>query len=344
MGAIGFNSSGQFQLGTTPVNWGKNYLINGNFDRWDYAASQTTSGYDSDNRWANFNGGSTKTHSRVVSTDIERAFFNSPYFSRTVVTSVAGVGNLVGKSERIENVTKLAGKTITLSFWAKADVTKNIAIEMRQNFGTGGTPSASISAISSQLVSLTSTWQKKSITITMPSIIGKTLGTDGVHTTFSELILWFDAGSDYNTLAANLGQQSGTFDIAEVQIEEGSVATSWSPYFGEFGGEVQACARYLPIINFTGGYHFTGHAMSTTLAQSSIPFKTESRIAPSGFTFDGTLSFSNATGSPVGTIVLSTASTSEVVLATSGVTTLVAGNASSIQGSATKILFTGCEL
>jgi hypothetical protein len=224
----------------------RNYLINGNFDKWVYGTSQTSSGYGSDNRWSNGNSGSTKTASQQVCGDTERALFNAMYYSRTVVSSSSGAGNWVVKAQVIENINLLAGKTVTLSFWAKADANKNIAVEFTQIFGTGGSPSSAVAGISSQLVALTTTWQKKTITLTIPSIVGKTLGTDGMQTTYTGLVFWFDAGSNYATRAANLGQQSGTFDIAQVKIEDGSVATNgWHPYDGEFGGEVQACERYL---------------------------------------------------------------------------------------------------
>lgn len=238
--------------GANVTAYGQNYIINGGFDYWNYATSQTTSGYGSDDRWSNGNSGSTKTHSLENTTDTERALFNSSKFSRTVVTSVAGVNNHAYKMQSIENVTKLAGKTVTISFWAKADIAKNIAIELQQGFGTGGVPSAGVTGIGSQLVALTSTWQKKTITVTIPSIVGKTLGTDGVHTSMTNFRFWFDAGSSFATNSANLGQQAGTFDIAEVKLEEGSVATPWTPYEGEFGGEVQACQRYYEVLVLTG--------------------------------------------------------------------------------------------
>jgi hypothetical protein len=231
----------------------RNYLINGNFDEWDYATSQTSAGYGSDNRWFNDNSGSTKTHLQVACGDTERALFNAMYFSRTKVTSSSGSGNFVVKQQKIENVNLLAGKTITLSFWAKADSNKNIAIEFYQYFGTGGSPSAAVVGINSQLVALTTSWQKKTIVVTFPSIVGKTLGSDGVQTTYTGLMFWFDAGSNYNSETANLGQQSGTFDIAQVKIEDGSVATNgWHPYDGEFGSEIQACERYCETSNKSG--------------------------------------------------------------------------------------------
>jgi hypothetical protein len=265
----------------------KNYLINGNFDKWDYATSQTATGYGSDNRWNNYNVGSTKTASQQACSDTERALFNAMYFSRTQVTSSSGAGNLVQKWQGIENVNLLAGKTVTLSFWAKADANKNIAIEFIQNFGTGGSPSSAVTGIGSQLVALTTTWQKKTITVTLPSISGKTLGSDGVQTTLTSLCFWLDAGSNFAARAANLGQQSGTFDIAQVKIEDGSVATNgWHPHDGEFGGEIAACARYYrPIYGFIGGY---SSGNGTTLGYGvTIP---SMRVPPSVINTTQTLS------------------------------------------------------
>jgi hypothetical protein len=149
---------------------GQNYIINGNFDIWQRASSQTSNGYGSDDRWLNANIGSTKTHSKQTSTDTERSFFSSSYYSRTVVSSVVSAGNYTIKVQNIEDVTKLAGKTATLSFWAKADSSKNIAIELTQVFGLGGSPSVSVTGIGSQKIALTSTWQKKFITIGLTKI------------------------------------------------------------------------------------------------------------------------------------------------------------------------------
>jgi len=225
----------------------KNFVINGNFAIWQRATSQTTNGYDSDDRWLNNISGTTIVHSRQTATDTERALFSSNFFSRTVVTSVAGVANFSKKSQKIEDITKLAGKTVTLSFWAKADIAKNIALEFYQDFGTGGTPSALVLGIGSQLIALTTTWAKYSVTVTMPSIVGKTLGTDGLHTTSTVCSFWFDAGSNHDARTASLGQQSGTFDIAEVQIEEGSVATPFEQRL--IGLEFNLCSRYYQVLS-----------------------------------------------------------------------------------------------
>ena len=249
----------------------KNYIINGNFDIWQYGTSQTSSGYGSDDRWRNGNTGSTKTHSQVACTDTERALFNASYFSRTVVTSVAGVNNQVLKEQYIENVTILAGKTVTLSFWAKANSNKNIGVNTAQVFGTGGSPSNIVYG-TTQIVALTSTWQKKSITVTIPSIVGKTLGTNGAHTSFTALQFYFDQGSA--TTGSVLGQQSGTFDIAQVQLEDGSVATPFEqrPY----GLELSLCQRY--FYNF---YNYDAlYRIKPAIGLATIPFPVSMRTTP----------------------------------------------------------------
>ena len=249
----------------SPFTGFKNYIINGNFDVWQRGITQTSTGYDSDDRWSNSNVGSTKTHSLVMCTDTERALFNANNYSRTVVTSVAGASNYCIKIQRVEDVNKLAGKTVTLSFWAKANSNKNIALELGQSFGTGGSPSVDVVGVGSQLISLTSTWQKKKITITLPSIVGKTLGTDGLQTTSTYVAFWFDAGSSFNSRTSNLGQQSGTFDIAQVQLEEGSVATPFEqrPY----GLELSLCQRYFSRGLVTARGYATGPS-----AIISVPF------------------------------------------------------------------------
>lgn len=237
----------------------KNYIIDGRFDFWYEGTSQTSHGYGSDTMWFNAHVGSTKTHSRQSFSVGETFPDGTPcptYFSRTVVNSVAGIGNFIVKDTRIEDVTRLAGKTVTLSFYARADSNKNIALEILQNFGSGGSPSAQVHGIATQKMSLTTSWQKITKTITIPSISSKTLGTDGVHTSKTGILFYFDAGSNFNSRTDNLGQQSGTFDIAMVQLEEGSVAT---PFENTDRGTMEMrVGRYYEQTNIRGTVNNSG--------------------------------------------------------------------------------------
>ena len=218
----------------------RNKIINGNFDIWQRGTSQTNNGYGSDDRWVNANVGSTKTHSRQAFTLGQTEVPGNPtFFSRTVVSSVTGANNQVSKYQNIEYVKMFSNKTATLSFWAKTDSNKNMAVEFVQYFGSGGSPSPSVSTLGVTTISLTTSWKKYVVTVQLPSISGK-LGTDGNDRLV--VLFWFDAGSDFNSRTNSLGQQSGTFDIAQIQLEEGSVATPFEQR--PLGLELSLCQRY----------------------------------------------------------------------------------------------------
>jgi hypothetical protein len=216
------------QLATTafvqnalPTSGLRSRIIDGDFNIWEEATTQTTAGYGSDTMWRNWHNGTTKVHSRQAftlgQTDVPG---NPKYYSRTVVTSVAGASNACIKTQKIEGVETFSGKTVTVSFYAKADAAKNIAIQFYQSFGTGGSPSADVSGIGSQKIALTTSWAKYEATVAIPSISGKTLGTN--NNDYLEFWFFFDAGSNYNPQSATLGQQSGTFEIARVRLVSGS--------------------------------------------------------------------------------------------------------------------------
>lgn len=221
-----------------------NKIINGDFVIWQRGLSQTTFGYGSDDRWHNAHVGSSKTHSQQTfalgQTDVSG---NPKYYSRTVVTSVAGSGNYVFKMQAIEGVETLAGKTATVTFWAKADASKNIAFEFWQKFGTGGSPSPDVNVIGVTTCALTTSWKKFSFTVDIPSLVGKTLGTNGDDHLLP--VIWFEAGSQFNANNNNLGQQSGIFDIAKVSVLEGDKTVLDDPSTPRhIGQELALCHRY----------------------------------------------------------------------------------------------------
>ena len=221
----------------------KNLLINGNFDIWqrNTSLSAGTGNRFCADRWGTYSIGTTLAPSQQAFTTGQTIVPNNPeYFHRTVVSSVTGSGNYGNFAQPIENVATTSGKTLTLSFWAKANTLKNIAVEFVQNFGTGGSPSAQVTGIGVTTCILTSVWQEYTITTTLPSISGKTLGTN--NDDYLAVTFWFDAGSTFNSRTNSLGQQSGTFDIAQVQLEIGSVATDFENR--SFNEELDLCESY----------------------------------------------------------------------------------------------------
>lgn len=224
---------------------GANYLINGGFDLWQLATSQTSNGFGSADRWFMANTGTTKTASRQAFTLGQVEVAGEPtFYCRTVVATVAGAANLCSMIQAIEGVRRLAGKTVTLSFWARADASRSIAVEGTQFFGTGGSPSAEVTGIGAQRVALTTTWARYTCVLTFPSISGRTLGSNA-NTSSSTIRFWFDAGSSFNARTDTLGQQSGTFEIANVQIEDGATASSFEILPIE--AIERQCRRYLQV-------------------------------------------------------------------------------------------------
>lgn len=200
----------------------RNKIVDGSFDFWYEGTSQTTSGYGSATMWNFGHVGTTKTATRenlIAGVDLPAIEVPSAkYFLRHVVSSVVGSSNFCKIKQCIASVNTLAGKTITLSFYAKADTSgKRVAIEFYQSFGTSGSTGATVFT---QVIPITTSWARYSVTATLPSISNKTI--DPTNDCLVPVI-WFDAGSA--TACAALGQQSGTFDIACVQLEEGTVAT-----------------------------------------------------------------------------------------------------------------------
>jgi hypothetical protein len=225
-------------------NGSRNVLINGSFMVWQQATSHSTTGYGSDDMWHIDNNGSTFTNSRQTHVTGQTAVPNNPtYYCRVAVTSSAGASNFVNKQQRIENVATLSGGKATLSFYAKADASKDIAIEFVQNFGTGGSPTATVEGIGSTKLSLTTSWVLQTVTVDLPSISGATLGSDGND--YLALVIWMDAGSDFDTRTDTLGQQSGTFEFSDIQIESGEYASIFERK--TYADILNDCLRYCHV-------------------------------------------------------------------------------------------------
>lgn len=83
--------------------------------------------------------------------------------------------------QRIEDVTKYAGKSVTLSYklWTGGASITIPSILLQQNFGTGGSPSAANNFDKAVNWTLTATPQRFSVRVDVPAITGKTIGTTG---------------------------------------------------------------------------------------------------------------------------------------------------------------------
>jgi hypothetical protein len=191
--------------------------------------------------------------------------------------------------QRVENVRTFAGQNVTISFWAKSGSgTPSISIELNQNFGTGGSPSSEVNTYVNK-TAISTSWTRYTATITVPSILGKTVGTTA-NTSYLELRIWCSAGSDFNARTNSLGNQNNTFDIWGVQLEPGTVATPFRRNAPSVQGELAACQRYYWRAQAAAASDRwgNGYTEATSSGQAWIPFPVEMRIPPTALEQSGT--------------------------------------------------------
>ena len=226
---------------------GKNKIINGDFgvNQRNFTSITTTSEYNFD-RWRTIYTGGTSTTTPQVFTPgaAPVAGYEGKNYYRVAITGQSAVTDSVRVQQQIESVRTLAGQTATVSFWAKASAgTPKIAINMVQSFSTGGSPSAGVDVLSGSVTTSTS-WARYSVSVAIPSISGKTFGTDSTATDALSLRLMLSGGSSV-TQAQSIGLQNVTFDIWGVQVEYGSYATPFQTASGgSIQGELAMCQRY----------------------------------------------------------------------------------------------------
>jgi hypothetical protein len=141
-------------------------------------------------------------------------------------------------SNRCESITTLSGQTVTVSFsialGAGSQSSFQIGVNLAQCWGTGGSPSATVTQTTQYFTVNSSTFTRFQTTFTLPSTSG-TLGTNN---------------NDYLALQFVLPtNQLFSFYLAQVQVEPGSVAT---PYMVEdMDITIMKCRRFfrktLPI-------------------------------------------------------------------------------------------------
>ena len=244
----------------------KNKIINGNFDIWQRGTSFTTAGYSAD-RWstsADTNSGWTV--SRQAFTVGQTEVPGEPtYFMRFAISA----GNLAGPvfQQRIEDVRTFAGKTVTASFYTKVSSGSTFTpsyFRMTQNFGSGGSADSFVIP-NETITAITGSWAKYTYTFNVPSITGKTIG----------------AGNYINFMFRIPDSTTTTVDLAQVQVEEGSVATGFD--YRPYTTELALCHRYFISYGGTTGYErfAVGLCNNTTNASVCTFLPVPMRIAPS---------------------------------------------------------------
>ena len=237
---------------------GRNKILNSDFSIWQRGTSFTltnaTETYCADRfRFSTYaaSGGLTGLVSQQAFTPgtAPVAGYEGTYFARLTNSSSASAWQI---RQRIEDVRTLAGQTVTFSFWVKASVSlpnTDLRAQYVQVFGTGGSTSVAADMGS---FTISTSWERKTFTVTLPSVAGKTIGAG------SYLDITFYQGAN----ATN----SSTIDTWGWQLEAGSVATPFTTATGTLQGERAACQYYYQL-----GFADTRFNATVTNQAFSIP-------------------------------------------------------------------------
>jgi len=256
---------------------GKNKIINGDFNIWQrgtsIALAAGTAVYGADRFRATGNGNFSRQTFTPGTAPV--AGYEGQYFARWNLTSNSQNYDF---GQRIENARTFAGQTVTFSFWAKASATTSNAFFPRifQNFGTGGSPSSAVYTDGSN-INLTTSWTRYTVTLAIPSVSGKTFGTE--NNSYLGVILQCNTTSVVD------------LDFWGWQLEQGSTATAFQTQSGSLGGELALCQRYYWRITgaeSSNALISTGMALSTSLFDAFVNFPVAMRTTPTVTDYSGT--------------------------------------------------------
>jgi hypothetical protein len=263
---------------TLSVAAGKNVLINGGMDIWQRGTTftGTTTAFCAD-RWQAYRATTGSTFSRQVTNDTTNLPFIQ-YCTRVSRDSGNASTTNLYFFQNVETVNAIpfAGKAVTLSFYARrganySAASNALAVSIITGTGTdqniGGGYTGQATAFSGT-ATLTTTWQRFSFTGTIAA-------------TAREFVPFFDFVPVGTAGAADF------YEITGVQLEVGSVPTSFSRAGGTIQGELAACQRY--YYRPTGGSTYSGYAVgvaaTTTVFESLFTLPVTMRIEPTSVDF-----------------------------------------------------------
>ena len=255
---------------------GRNAVLNSNFSVWQRGTSISvgaTFPYTAD-RWQAVRAGvvAGMTVSRQATGDTTN-LPNIQYCARlqrdSGNTSTASL-SIFNAFESVNSI-PLAGKAVTLSFYARAGANYSgggLSAILQTGTGTDQNPITSVYTGSAfpiaPTATLTTTWQRFSATATLSSSL-------------TEMNIYF-SWTPTGTAGAN-----DYVEITGVQLEVGSVATPYAPNGATYQVELAACQRYYfrqsLAAGATSGSAF-GSAKSTTVATMVYSLPVTMRVAP----------------------------------------------------------------
>ena len=267
---------------------GKNGVLNSNFSVWQRGTSFSGSGgtypYSAD-RWQMYDNAAQRVSRQVTGDTTNLPFIQ--YCARVGRVASSSSTTPVALDQTFETVNSIpyAGKTVTLSFYARKGANysfpgDDLYVQLIAGTGTDQSLTAGFTGqtnIISQTVTITSTWQRFSVSVAVAS-------------TYTQLAI------------RTYYQPSGTagandyYEITGVQLEIAGSASAYSPNTSTYATELAACQRYYYRAS-AGSQAYArfgiARASSTTNLEFCLVLPTTMRVNPTAVEFS-TLTTTNA--------------------------------------------------
>lgn len=275
----GTSTAANIGINYDAFSYGHNYVINGAFDIWQRGTSLTNpasvSVSFSADRWQCVRDA---VQSGIQITRETAGLTGFQYCARVRrIAGDTGTNNFrFGTALETVNSIPLAGKSVTISFYAKAgaNVSGGLAVSVYSGTGTDqGTVwnefTGITNVINESVSGLSSSWNRYSYTGTVPA------NSTQLGIRFTRVNISGTAGAD------------DWVDITGVQLEEGSVATPFRRNSNSIQGELAACQRYYFRYSAVDPYSIFayGHGNSSTVAFIAITPPVTMRTKPSSVEF-----------------------------------------------------------
>jgi hypothetical protein len=294
-----------------------NPVLNSSYQIWQrgttIAIPSSVNTYTAD-RWAVFRGATGETVTRQVTNDTTN-LPNIQYCARVQRDSgnTSTVIPYIAQSFETVNSIPYAGKTVTLSFYARAGANYSSTSNLMQGTlitGTGTDQNwlgytGSVFAIN-VANTLTTTWQRFTLTS------GSPLGTN-----ISELSILFSPTSVTGTAGAN-----DYFEVTGVQLDIGSVALPFRTNGATIQGELAACQRYYWRANTTGAGTFAVYGLGIANGAGTLSVNVQvpvpMRIAPTSVDYSNLQYSDTVTGFVPTSISIQSVKSSNQIIAVDG--------------------------
>jgi hypothetical protein len=184
-------------------------------------------------------------------------------YQRTSGNTTAGFQQLFYTMETRDSI-PLAGKTVTLSFYARAGANFSasanaLSLQLRTGTLIDQSAAAMTTNTISQTATLTTSWQRFSYTATIPST------ATGIGINLYYLTAGTAGANDY-------------FEVTGVQVEAGAAPTEFRRNAPSLQAELAACQRYYQ--RFGGTAIFEGYPVSGPVATGGIAYLTFPHAVP----------------------------------------------------------------